>query len=176
LKRAHVADALTASRFVLALVVIPIAARGAWLLAGIVVTTAWWTDFLDGRMARSTTGSRLGDWDPHADTAVGIGIVAGLVGGGHVPGAVWWLVVAGLFTVAYLTTRIFAFSELVQALGYGPLLWLAAAHHRVVFVFMVATIAAILILDAHRFRRYTLPAFFDGLRTLAHRRKPQSPR
>ncbi len=165
--RAHVADALTASRFVLAVILVPIVARGAWMAAAIVVGAAWWTDFLDGRVARSTTGSRLGDWDPHADTAVGIGIVIGLAGGGHVPGPVWWLVIAGLLTVAHLVTGIFAFSEMVQALGYGPLLYLAAVHRGAAFLVMVATIAAILVLDVARFRTYTLPAFFDGLRSIA---------
>ena len=165
--RAHVADALTASRFVLAVILVPIVARGAWLPAGIVVAAAWWTDFLDGRVARSTTGSRLGDWDPHADTVVGFGIVVGLAGGGHLPGPVWWLVIGGLLTVTHLLTGIFAFSELAQALGYGPLLYLAAVHRGTAFLVMVATIGAILVLDATRFRTYTLPAFFDGLRSFA---------
>lgn len=169
LKRSHVADALTASRFVIALTVAPIVGRGAWLAASLLVAAAWWTDFLDGRVARTTSGTRLGCWDPHADTAVGLGIVVGLAGGGHVLGPAWWVVGAGLFTLAYLVTGIFAFSESVQALGYGPLLWLTAANQRLGFAMLVGTIAAILILDIHRFRTYTLPAFFDGLRGLARR-------
>jgi len=171
--RAHLADGLTASRFVLALIAVPILIGGSWTAAGAVIAAAWWTDFLDGRVARSTTGSRLGAWDPHADTVVGLGVIIGLAGGGHVPGPGWWLGAAALLTVAYTGTGIFAVSEMIQAVGYGPLLWLTATNRSIGFVVLIATITAILVLDLNRFRAHTLPAFFAGIRTLRsiHRRR-----
>ncbi len=169
LTRARVADALTGSRFLLAFVVIPVVDAGAWRTAAVVVAAAWWTDYLDGKIARGTTGTRLGSWDPYADTAVGVGIVLGLVAGGHVPGLPWLIAVAGLVGV-YLITRNFAFGQLAQAIGYGPLLWYAAIEDAVAIVVLVGTIVAIGILDARRFVTHTLPTFFEGVRL----RRPRS--
>lgn len=169
LTRAHVADALTGSRFLLALVVVPVVDAGAWRNAGIVVAAAWWTDYLDGRLARGTTGTRLGRWDPYADTSVGVGVVIGLAAGGHVPGLPWLVAAAGL-AVAYLITGNFAFGQLTQAIGYGPLLWYAAIEDMPAIILLVGTIVAIAILDARRFVTVTLPTFFEGVRL----RRPRS--
>ncbi len=169
LSAATIADGLTASRFVLAVAVVPLVASGAWRAAAIVVAVAWWTDFFDGRLARRTTGTRLGDWDPRADTAVGAGIVIGLAAGGHVP-ALPWLLAGGLFAAIYLFTGNFAFGQLVQALGYGPLLWFAAGSDAIALGVLAGTIAAVGVMDAPRFVSHTLPAFFEGMRL--RRRSP----
>lgn len=163
LTRAHVADALTGSRFLLAFVAIPVVDAGAWRTAALVVAAAWWTDYLDGKVARSTTGTRLGRWDPYADTAVGVGIVIGLAAGGHVPALPWIIATVGL-AGTYLFTANFAFGQLTQAIGYGPLLWYAAVEDVPAIVVLVGTIVVIAILDARRFVTHTLPTFFEGMR------------
>jgi len=162
LSRAHLADALTGSRFVFAVLAIPLVSSGAWRASSLVVVLAWWTDFFDGRVARSTTGTRLGEWDPYADTAVGAGVVIGLAAGGHVL-PVPWLVVTGGFVLAYLVGGNFAFGQIAQALGYGPLLWFATRADLVAISVLVGTIVVIAIFDARRFVSVTLPTFFEGV-------------
>jgi cardiolipin synthase len=162
LTRAHLADALTGARFALAPLAAPVVAAGAWRFAAIVVATAWWTDFFDGRIARTTTGTRLGRWDPYADTAVGAGIVIGLAAGRHVP-PVPFLAALVLLAAAYVVTDNFAFGQLAQAIGYGPLLWYAAVEDLWALAVLVATIVAVAALDARRFVSYVLPTFFRGV-------------
>ncbi len=163
LTRAHLADALTASRVPLGFVLVPVIAGDHWLGAGILLSIAWWTDFFDGRVAKSTTGTRLGAWDGYADAMVGAGVLVGVLAGGHVP--VLPFAAAGLvFGVVLMATGNFAYGMLLQATGYGPLLFLFAAKSAPALVVAVATIVVIAIADRGRFVGYVLPTFFEGVR------------
>jgi phosphatidylglycerophosphate synthase len=64
---------------------------GASTATSVLLTVAWASDFLDGRMARAGAGSRLGRWDVIADVMVGAGAALGLGLSGAFP---MWLVVA----------------------------------------------------------------------------------
>lgn len=162
------ADALTASR---ALVSIPLAlvtTRGKWAATAVLLCAAWWSDFLDGRLARRAAApTRLGDWDLTADTVVGAGLVVGLVAGGHLP--LLWGVVAALFGAGFILTGNEAHSMLLQAMGYGPALWLIAGTTVAGSALVGVTLASIAIVDCSRLFEYVLPSFFAGISGRRHR-------
>ena len=156
------ADALTAGRLVLSVPLGAAAAAGWWNSTTVLLVVAWWSDFLDGRLARrSSAQTRLGDWDLAADTAVGAGLLAGLAVGGHVPAL--WAAAGALLGLGFLVLRNPALGMLLQAIAYGPTLWLAARHGRPAFILALATIAVIAVLDVRRLFDFLLPAFFRGV-------------
>lgn len=160
---ALLADGLTLARGLLAVVLVPVIDRGNWRLAALVLVAAWWTDFLDGRIARSTTGTRLGAWDERADTAVGAGVMIGLMAGGHV--AAVWPITGAVLLALYLGTGRFGFSQMLQAIAYGAVLWTTFHTDQFGFALLAATIVAIGVLDVRRLVGYNLPEFFGTLRT-----------
>jgi phosphatidylglycerophosphate synthase len=82
--RARTADALTAARIPLAVVVAALLAGGRVDGAIAVVAGGWLSDVFDGRLARSSDGStRFGSVDLFADLALASGVGAGLVLGGR---------------------------------------------------------------------------------------------
>lgn len=89
----------------------------------ILLSISWITDFLDGRLARrASTPTRLGRWDVWADTAVGAGLVVGLVLEGTLPlsmGLSALVLFGGLFLAGNL-----AVAMLVQLTGFLPILWI----------------------------------------------------
>lgn len=119
-----VADVLTTARLGLALALPVVLGTGRLTVAAVLVSTAWISDILDGRLARSSAGEgRLGRWDLTADTAVGAGVLVGLTVAGELP--VWYAVAALLVLGAwFLRTENFAGSMLLQLAGYVPLLWI----------------------------------------------------
>lgn len=165
---AWVADALTLTRALLALVLAVVLARGRLAPAAVLLSVAWLTDFADGRVARAGRGrTRLGGFDLPADTLVGAGVLVGLAADGYVPApvaAAVLLVLGG----GFLVLRNEALSMALQAVGYNGLLWTARSAH---LWAPVITIAAIAVLDRRRFTRIVLPGFFGGMRSaLALRR------
>ncbi|HEX6301718.1 MAG TPA: CDP-alcohol phosphatidyltransferase family protein [Acidimicrobiia bacterium] len=119
-----VADLLTAARLGVS-VILPAVLwpRGSLTAAAVLVSAAWISDVVDGRLARYSGGEgRLGHWDLTADTAVGAGVVVGLAGAGAVPA---WYAVSALFLLGawFLRTRSLASSMILQLSGYVPLLW-----------------------------------------------------
>jgi hypothetical protein len=171
---AFTADALTAARLGLAVLLVPLLATGRTGAAGLVLGIAWITDALDGRAARAGSApTRLGELDLAVDTAVGAAALGGLALAGFVPppAAVGVLVVFGGL---YLVTRNDAASAIVQAAGYGGVifrLWLDGSSVRWWPVLVAATIG---VLDREKLFRETLPGFFVGIGQLA--RLPRAPR
>ena len=82
LDRADVADLLTLARLLSAPIMLWLVSIRSLDAAILVTVIAWWTDFLDGRLARrADRESRLKDWDLRADvwlvSAIGLGLGLG---------------------------------------------------------------------------------------------------
>lgn len=162
------ADALTAGRAALGVPLGIAGASGRWTLCMWLLGIAWWSDFLDGRLARRAGGgTRFGEWDMTADTVVGSGLMVGLTVGGHV--SPWWSLAAGALAIGYVVRRNPAIGMLIQAIAYGAALLLAAGAGAEGFWPAVVTIGLIAVLDVRRLFGYVLPTFFAGL---AGRRRP----
>lgn len=110
------------SRLLLAFVMVPVAGSAALSTAGVLVSVGWLTDLLDGRIARrSGQEGRLGAWDLRVDTALGLGVMAGLAMAGLV--SLWLPVVAVLLSWPFLVGNVTA-AMLIQLGGFVPLLLL----------------------------------------------------
>jgi phosphatidylglycerophosphate synthase len=162
------ADALTAGRAALTVPLGVAAASGRWTFCMWLLSVAWWSDFLDGRLARRAGGgTRFGDWDMTADTIVGSGLMVGLTVGGHL--SPWLSLAAGVLAVGYAVRRNPAVGMLIQAIAYGAALVLSARTEPAGFWPAVLTIGMIAVLDVRRLFGYVLPTFFAGL---VGRRRP----
>jgi phosphatidylglycerophosphate synthase len=171
---ALLADVLTASRAVLAVVAMLLLADGALGAAAVVVAVGWVTDAADGALAKAAGGgTRLGDWDMPADTAVGAGVLAGLAIHGWFPPILAVILLAVLGT-AYLYFRNPAISQALQAVAWAALfwrLWIARSPWGWV---PVAVAAGIGVAERRRFTRVILPAFFRGVASAARFRRSSS--
>lgn len=159
---AVVADILTMSRFGIALVMIPI----AWTLhlgaVSVLVSLAWATDFLDGRLARAAgVIGRMGRWDLTADTAVGVGLLIGLAGARRVPVGVAIVVIVGLG--AWFLMGNFAASLLLQLAGYLPLLAILWARRSSGWWLPFVTAITIGVADWRRLLTVNIPRFIHSL-------------
>ncbi|MGH2724513.1 MAG: CDP-alcohol phosphatidyltransferase family protein [Actinomycetota bacterium] len=160
---AMAADGLTLGRGVLALVIGTLAARGQPGGAAVALSAAWFSDALDGRVARASgRRTRLGEWDMPADTLVGAALLAGLWAEGTVPP---WLAggILLIFGGGYVLLRQAALGMVVQAVGYGAFLghlWSTGQG-----ILWVPVVAALLIgaLDRRKLFRVLIPAFLGGL-------------
>jgi len=170
LDRADVADLLTLARLISAPIMLWLVSNRSLDAAVLVVVVAWWTDFLDGRLARRAhRETRLKDWDLRADawlaSAVGLGL--GLAGYFS-----WW-VVAPLAAVVLVVSVLLSNPAAVMvgvAAQYGvffmatyfwaDLWWLAVLH---VIVFLVA--------GWRRFWDVVWRAFWAGLAGLVSGRR-----
>jgi hypothetical protein len=169
---AILADALTTSRFVLALLI------AAWLgvadaltAVAFILSAAWITDYADGTLARKSGGGTvMGAWDPIADATVGLGLIVGLAIDGRI-GALPWLVVAAVLMAAFLVTRNLSIGMVLQAVAYGLLIVELALDAPGALWVLGATAAVIGIADGRRFTDVVLPTFFGGL-GLSRRRPP----
>jgi hypothetical protein len=162
-RSAAAADALTAGRAALALPLAVFANAGRWAVVAVLLSIAWLSDYLDGRLARRAGGgTRLGRWDLAADTTVGAGLLAGLVAGGHLAG---WVGLAGAgLGIGFFFLSNPALGMLLQTIAYGTALWFAAGEAVAAFAVAVVTIAGITAVSLPRLFGYVLPAFFNGLR------------
>ena len=165
LDRADVADLLTLARLLSAPIMLWLVSNRSLDAAVLVVVIAWWTDFLDGRLARKAgRETRLKDWDLRADawlaSAAGLGL--GLAGYFS-----WWVAVpiAGVVLVISVLLSNPAAVMVGVAAQYGmfivatyvwaDLWWLAVLH---VILFLVA--------GWRRFWSVIWPAFWAGLASL----------
>ena len=157
------ADGLTLGRGILALVIGGLVARGQPAGAAVALSAAWFSDALDGRMARASgRKTRLGEWDMPADTAVGAALLVGLWAGGAVPG---WLAggIILIFGGGYVLLRQVALGMVVQAVGYGAFLWhLWSEGQAILWVPAVAALA-IGALDRRKLFGVLIPEFLRGL-------------
>jgi hypothetical protein len=171
---ALLADVLTASRAVLAVVAMLLLADGALGAAAVVVAVGWLTDAADGALAKAAGGgTRLGDWDMPADTAVGAGVLAGLAIHGWFPPILAVILLAVLGT-AYLYFRNPAISQALQAVAWAALFWRLWTDRSPWGWVPVAVAAGIGVAEQRRFTRVILPAFFRGVVSAARFRRSSS--
>lgn len=167
----RLADALTLARFGLGAALVVTLGRGEQELSAVVLVAAWITDFLDGRLARAGSGSRLGDWDFPADTVVGAGVLLGLGLDGYVDLRLA-VVASAVLGAAYALTRNPALSQILQAIGYGAFLWRLWARSSPIRWLPVGVIAVIGVADRRRLVEETLPGFFGGVAAVVRLRRP----
>lgn len=159
---AVVADVLTISRLGLAVLLIPAAWTSNVSLASVLVTLAWVTDLLDGRIARSAgLRGRMGPWDLTVDTAVGVGLIIGLTGAGDVP--VLYGVVAILVLGSWFLTGNFAAAQMLQLAGYLPLLDILWTRRPTVWWLPFVTAIVIGVVDWRRLMGVNIPKFIRGV-------------
>ena len=171
---AWVADVLTASRVVLALVIGLAVANDSYAVAILVLMIAWLTDTLDGMIARAATGStRLGDWDFRVDVSLGVAILVGLAVADRVP---VWLVVASVGLLAGWTwiTGNPAPAMLMMAVAYGIFLPILLIDKPDFWWLPFGVIPLLLALDWRRFFTVILPAFFKGMARIGRDEGPDA--
>ncbi len=171
---ALIADALTASRLLLAVLMAVTVASGSLPTAILVLVVAWSTDLLDGRLARAASGeTRLGAWDFRIDVSLGSAILIGLMLSGV---ASPWLVIVAITVLAGLTllTGNPAPAMLLLAFAYAWFLWLLLDLRPPLWWLPFASIAALLVIDRRRFFRVILPAFFRGIAALGRGELPDT--
>lgn len=161
------ADGLTAYRAFVAVALVPVLGARRVALAAALLGTGWISDFLDGRAARASAGpTRLGRSDLWIDTLVGAGAVLGSVAFGWVPPALGVGLVALLVT-GFALTRNEALSMLLQATGYGMVLWRTWSDgHTLALAWLLSVIAAIGIVNRRIFWERSVPTFLGGLAAL----------
>jgi phosphatidylglycerophosphate synthase len=159
---AVIADILTMARMVIAVALIPIVWSFSLGLAALMVSIAWMTDLLDGRLARAAgREGRLGSWDLRADTAVGAGLLIGLTGAGTIP--IWFSASALIiFGVLFLAGNLAA-SMLLQLAGYLPLISVLWSEKSPGWWLPFFTAILIGILDWRRLLFVNIPNFVRGL-------------
>jgi phosphatidylglycerophosphate synthase len=163
--RLWVADLLTASRLVVALVFL--VGRPAPATAVLLVVWAWVSDALDGATARSVGGQgRLGTADHVVDAAVGVGLIWYLGEIGFLA-ALPTRVGAVVLLVLWAVTRVLAVQMLLQTLSYGAFLWWAAGVPASVRWLLPGTALLLLVLEWRRFKTQFVPGFLHGWRDLA---------
>ena len=167
-----VADVLTGSRFVGAVVIAGLLGLAdALVAAAAVLSLAWITDYADGTLARrSGHRTTLGAWDPIADATVGLGLIVGLAVASRI-GVFPWVVLTALLMAAFLVTRNLSLGMVLQAVAYGLLIVELAMDAPGALWVLGATAAVIGIADGRRFAEVVLPTFFSGL-GLSRRRPP----
>lgn len=166
MNRAAIADALTASRLGLGLGLFWLVALDNLGWGAALLTLTWVTDFLDGRLARSTPQrTRLAAWDLRVDTTVGVGLLCGLAVANHIP----WAVVIGMLALASVTAMLGNPAPAMVMLGvvYGFFMWMLLLGRPLGWWLPFASGAVIGIIDWHRFTKVILPAFFRGIAALA---------
>jgi phosphatidylglycerophosphate synthase len=168
------ADALTAGRALLGLVLASLVAADRLGAAAVTLGVAWLSDALDGRLARASGGlSRLGNWDFPADVAVGAGILAGLALAGTVPLPLALVILVGLGS-AFLALRNPALGMALQASAYGVFLWRLWAERQAAGWIPVVVATGIGLLERRRFVRVVLPAFFRGVASALRLRRHET--
>lgn len=156
------ADGLTSLRLGIAIAVIPVAWSQDLTTTSVLVSLAWLTDLFDGRLARAGgRAGRLHRWDLRADTAVGAGVLVGLVGGELAP---WWLLIAGaLFAWGYWRGNVAA-AMLLQLCGFVPLLILLWSLRPPGWWMPLVTALVIAVVDWRKLVMVNIPAFIGGLK------------
>ncbi len=164
------ADGLTLGRLVVAVALIPVFGARRTALGSALLGSAWLSDFLDGRAARASAGpTRLGDFDLGADTLVGAGVL-GFTAWGWVPPVVG-IGLTLFLLAAFALTRNEGTSMVLQAIGYGLVLWRTWRDgHTGSLSWLLAIIAAIAIVNWRIFWERSLPTFFGGIAAVFRRR------
>lgn len=158
------ADVLTAYRAFVAVALIPALGARRVALAAALLGTGWISDFLDGRAARASSGpTRLGRADLWIDTLVGAGAVIGSVAWGWVPPTIG-VGLVGSLVAGFALTRNEALSMLLQATGYGMVLWRTWSDGETLALIWLLTIIAVIgVVNRRLFWERSLPTFLGGL-------------
>lgn len=161
------ADGLTLYRLVVAAALVPVLGARRTAVAAALLGTGWISDFLDGRAARASGDpTRLGAYDLWVDTLVGAGAVLGFVAWGWVPPVIGVGLVV-LLGAGFAFTRNEALSMLLQATGYGMVLWRTWADgHALALLWLLTIIAVIGVVNRRILWERSLPTFFGGLGAL----------
>lgn len=157
-----VADGLTLTRLVIAVALVSVAWAGELTPVAILVSLAWVTDLLDGKLARA--GPAPGRWgarDLDVDTAVGAGLLIGLIGSGAV--TPWLMVPAAAFAWGHRRGNVAA-AMLLQLCGYVPLLLLLWLRRPWGWPAPFVTAALVAMLDWRRLVLVNIPGFLGSLR------------
>jgi len=165
------ADTLTISRFLLALLILWLGLTGgseALPAATTALIFAWATDLLDGPLARRDPSGRqtwVGTLDLQADISVAAGVLCFLTFGGFIPA---W---AGVSYALIATALLYHFRSphlgwAVQAPPYAVMLYVAVRGAPLHGWIAVAWIVLTVIVTWPRFPRETVPAFLQGMRNL----------
>lgn len=158
----RLADGLTASRVVIAMIVTVASYRADWAFVALLLSIAWWSDFFDGKLARRAGGgTRLGLWDLRVDTAVGAMLLLGMLVGGHI--SVTWGAIGVCFGIGYLLIANGSFAMVLQAIAYGHALWFALGVGLPGFAIASGTIAMIALMSWSWFLHEVIPSFLRGL-------------
>lgn len=170
LDRADVADLLTLARLLSAPIMLWLVSIRSLDAAVLVAVVAWWTDFLDGRMARKAhRESRLKNWDLRADAWLASAMGLGLGLAGYFS---WWVAVplaAVVLVMSVLLSNPAAimvgvavqYGMFIMAMYLWADLWWLGVLHVVVFVGA----------SWKRFWGVLLPAFWAGLAALVSGRR-----
>jgi phosphatidylglycerophosphate synthase len=152
------ADGLTVSRLVIAIVLVPVTWSLSLGVSALLLSVAWVTDVLDGRLARAAgEEGRMGHWDLTADTAVGAGLLVGLAGSGEIPA---WFAAAVLAILGTLFLfRSFAASMVLQVAGYASMISLLWSRRPSFWWVPLATAILIGIIDWRRLVQVNIPGF-----------------
>jgi len=163
------ADGLTLGRLAVAAALVPVLGSRRAAVAAALLGTAWLSDFLDGRAARASGGpTRLGRVDLWADTMVGAAVVLGFTVWGWVPAILGWGL-AVVLVAGFALTRNEAMSMLLQATGYGLLLWRTWRDgHTAALGWLLGIIAVIAVVNRRVLWERSLPTFFRGIAALVH--------
>lgn len=159
---ARAADGLTLLRLGTAPVLALLVWTGQWVAVAVLLAVGWLTDFADGRLARRAGGgTRLGRWDMTADTAVGSGLLVGLILQGAVPDVIG---LPALVVLGFLHVRgNIAASMLLQLAGFVPTLLILWEDRPSLWWAPFAVIALIGVVDWRRLVIIHIPAFLRGL-------------
>ncbi len=162
------ADGLTLARLLLAVALVPAVWSSDLTLSAVLLSVAWLTDVLDGRLARASGhDGRLARWDVRADVAVAVGLLAGLGASGDVP---VWLLVIGLGLLLAFALGSVAAGMLLQLCAYVPLLLLLWSIRTVAWWIPLLTAALIGLVDWRRLVMVNIPGFVHGFRLENYRR------
>lgn len=165
------ADTLTGARFLLALYLVWLGLqRGprAMATAALTLLISWFTDVVDGPLARRDLQRRhtwIGDHDLEADLAVALGAWGYLALARYIPDlpAVAYAFV-GAAALWHLDSAPLAWG--LQALPYGAMIWTALRVVPLYGLLLVAWIGLVIVVTWPRFPKETLPEFLRGIEAL----------
>ncbi len=169
----NLADLLTVSRVFLALVLVWLGlsiGHSAMPTAILLVVLSWFTDLLDGPLARRDTISPptwVGQHDAEADLSTSLGVAAYLVLTGHIPG--WVGAVMSVATIAIWTLHSRQLAWPLYAAPYGILVFVALGAVPILGWLVVAYLLVTLATRWPRLRREYLPEFFQAVGTVIER-------
>jgi phosphatidylglycerophosphate synthase len=165
----RIADLLTLFRMLSAVLIAVALATGSLMVTAVLLSAAWLSDALDGRMARVGGNSRLGQWDVIADAMVGAGAAIGLALSGILP--IWLALTAVIGFGWLLVAGNLAAGMLLQLTGFIPVLWRLWIERPDVWWLPFVTALAIGVLEWRKLIYVSIPTFLRGMMGRFERRR-----